>query len=165
MDAASELGRNPIGEHQIQPEYGDEQADAGRDCQTRPSRVQILSRRGRGQEIFIFPVHLTTSRIGNLTLLILLLLHVMTIHIHRPCAELPSASLTTVVGTVAARAWGPRESRTCVVHRIFFSLACFGLVCDPEIRFFALKSRLKNNLNASRPSDHSPVRGKKCQNV
>ena len=31
MDAAAELGRNPVSEHQIQPEYGDEQADAGRD--------------------------------------------------------------------------------------------------------------------------------------
>ena len=32
MDAAAELGRNPVvRKHQIQPEYGDEQADAGRD--------------------------------------------------------------------------------------------------------------------------------------
>ena len=30
MDAA-ELGRNPVSKHQIQPEYGDEQADAGQD--------------------------------------------------------------------------------------------------------------------------------------
>ena len=29
MDAAAELGRNPVSKHQIQPEYGDEQADAG----------------------------------------------------------------------------------------------------------------------------------------
>ena len=28
---AAELGRNPVSKHQIQPEYGDEQADAGRD--------------------------------------------------------------------------------------------------------------------------------------
>ena len=27
----TELGRNPVSKHQIQPEYGDEQADAGRD--------------------------------------------------------------------------------------------------------------------------------------
>ena len=25
------LGRNPVSKHQIQPEYGDEQTDAGRD--------------------------------------------------------------------------------------------------------------------------------------
>ena len=31
MDAAAELGRNPVSKHQTQPEYGDEQADAGRD--------------------------------------------------------------------------------------------------------------------------------------
>ena len=30
MDAAAELGRNPVSKHQIQPEYGDEQADARR---------------------------------------------------------------------------------------------------------------------------------------
>ena len=28
MDAAVELGRNPVSKHHIQPEYGDEQADA-----------------------------------------------------------------------------------------------------------------------------------------
>ena len=27
MDAAAEIGRNPVSKHQIQPEYGDEQAD------------------------------------------------------------------------------------------------------------------------------------------
>ena len=31
---AAELGRNPVSKHQIQPEYGDEQANAGRDCRT-----------------------------------------------------------------------------------------------------------------------------------
>ena len=31
MDAAAELGRNPVSKQHIQPEYGDEQADAGRD--------------------------------------------------------------------------------------------------------------------------------------
>ena len=30
MDAAAELGSNPVSKHQIQPEYGDEQADARR---------------------------------------------------------------------------------------------------------------------------------------
>ena len=32
MDAAAELGRNPVSKHHIQPEYGDEQADPGWDC-------------------------------------------------------------------------------------------------------------------------------------
>ena len=35
MDTAAELGKNPVSKHQIQPEYGDEQTDAGRDCRTR----------------------------------------------------------------------------------------------------------------------------------
>ena len=30
MDAAAELGEDPVSKHQIQPKYGDEQADAGR---------------------------------------------------------------------------------------------------------------------------------------
>ena len=43
------------------------------------SRDQIL-RHARGQVNIIFPVQLTTSRIGNLTRLIHTLLYVMTIH-------------------------------------------------------------------------------------
>ena len=31
MDAAAELRSNPVSKYQIQPEYEDEQADAGRD--------------------------------------------------------------------------------------------------------------------------------------
>ena len=31
MVYAAEIGRNPVSKHQIQPEYRDEQADAGRD--------------------------------------------------------------------------------------------------------------------------------------
>ena len=31
MDASAEPGRNHVSKHQIQPESGDEQADAGRD--------------------------------------------------------------------------------------------------------------------------------------
>ena len=31
MDAAAELGRNPVSKHHIHPEYGDKQADAGQD--------------------------------------------------------------------------------------------------------------------------------------
>ena len=71
MAAAAELGRNPVvSKHRIQPEYGDEQADAGRDCRARLARPNFQARNGdRG--IFIFPVQLTTtSRIGNLTRLI-----------------------------------------------------------------------------------------------
>ena len=38
MDAVAGIGRNPLSKHQIQPDYGDEQADAGRDCRTRLAR-------------------------------------------------------------------------------------------------------------------------------
>ena len=59
MDAAAELGRNPVSKHKIQPEYGDEQADVGRPNADR--------------EIFI-------CRTGNLTRLIHTLAKCVTIH-------------------------------------------------------------------------------------
>ena len=48
MDAAAELGRNPVSKHQIQPEYGAEQADAGRDGCTRLARPNSQARTGIG---------------------------------------------------------------------------------------------------------------------
>ena len=47
MDAAAELGRNPVSKHEIQPEYGDEQDDARRDRRTRLARP-ILRRERPG---------------------------------------------------------------------------------------------------------------------
>ena len=44
MDAAAELGRDLVSKHQIQPEYGDEQADAGRDCRNRLARPNSQAR-------------------------------------------------------------------------------------------------------------------------
>ena len=53
MDAAAELGRNPVSKHQIQPEYyGDEQADAGQDCRTRLARRISQARRTRTGEYY-----------------------------------------------------------------------------------------------------------------
>ena len=75
--------------HQIQPEYGDEQADAGRDCQTR------LEGANADREIFIFPVELNTSRIGNLTRLIHTLATCVTIHTY--CATRSPRLLSFVV--------------------------------------------------------------------
>ena len=49
MDAAAELGRNPVSKHQIQPEYRDEQAGAGRDCQTRLARPNSQARTRTGK--------------------------------------------------------------------------------------------------------------------
>ena len=79
MDAAAELGRNTVSKHQIQPEYGDEQADAGRDCRTRLAGLN--SQANADREIFSFPVQLTTSSIGNLTRLIHTLTICVTMHI------------------------------------------------------------------------------------
>ena len=52
MAAAAELGRNPVSKHQIQPEYGDEQADAGRDCWTRLARPNSQAHTGTGEYSF-----------------------------------------------------------------------------------------------------------------
>ena len=52
MDAAAELGRNPVSKDQIQPEYGDEQADAGRDCRTRLAQPNSQARTGTGKYSF-----------------------------------------------------------------------------------------------------------------
>ena len=77
MDATAEIGRNPVRRHQIQPEYGDEQATG----LPKPSRETKFSGANGHREIFIFPVQLTTSRIDNLTPLILIfVLYVMAIH-------------------------------------------------------------------------------------
>ena len=80
MDAAAELGRNPVSKDQILPEYRDEQGDAGRDCRTRLARPnsQALTRTGE----YSFYVQLTTSRIGNLTRSIHTLAICVTIHTH-----------------------------------------------------------------------------------
>ena len=52
MDAAAELGRNPVSKHQIQPEYGDKQANAGRDCRTRLARSNSQAPTGTGKYFF-----------------------------------------------------------------------------------------------------------------
>ena len=92
MDAAAELGRNPVGKHQIQPEYGDGQADAGRDCRTRLTGPNSQAGANADRKIFISPVQLTTNRrIGNLTRLIHTLAICVTIHtyLHNRHAGVP----------------------------------------------------------------------------
>ena len=46
IDAAAEIGKNPSSKHQIQPECGDKQADAGRDCRTCLARPSSQARTG-----------------------------------------------------------------------------------------------------------------------
>ena len=50
-DAAAELRRNPVSKNQMQPEYGNEQADAGRDCRTRLARLNSQARTRTGKNI------------------------------------------------------------------------------------------------------------------
>ena len=52
MDAAAELGMKTVSKHQIQPEDGDEQADAGRDCLTRLARPNSQARTQTGKYPF-----------------------------------------------------------------------------------------------------------------
>ena len=52
VHAAAELGRNLISKHQIQPEYGDEQADARRDCRNRLARPNSQARTRTGEYEF-----------------------------------------------------------------------------------------------------------------
>ena len=52
MDAAAELGGNPASKHPIKPEYGDEQADAGRDCRTRFARPNSQAQTRTGKYYF-----------------------------------------------------------------------------------------------------------------
>ena len=68
MDATAELGSNlVIRKHKVQPEHGDEQADAGRDCRNRLARLNSQ-------------VQTTTTKIGNLTRLIDTLATFVTVH-------------------------------------------------------------------------------------
>ena len=72
MDAAAEIGRNAVSKDQIQPEHGDEQADAGRGCRTRLARPNSPAR--RGQRNIHFPCSADHEQdCGNLTRLILTL--------------------------------------------------------------------------------------------
>ena len=73
MDATAELGRNPVSKLQIQPEYGGTGLPD-------PSCETKFSGANADREIFIFPVQLTTRRVGNLTRLIHTLAICVTIH-------------------------------------------------------------------------------------
>ena len=78
MDAAAEIGRNPVSKHQIQPEYGERAGRRGTG-RPNPSRETKFSGVDGDRKMYIFPVRLTASRIGNLTRLIHTLLYVTTI--------------------------------------------------------------------------------------
>ena len=52
MNATAEIGRDSVSKHQIQPEYGDGQADAGRDYRIRLARPNSQARTGTGKYSF-----------------------------------------------------------------------------------------------------------------
>ena len=52
MDAAAEIERNLVNKHQIQLEYGDEQADAGRDSRARLAKPNYQARTGTEKHSF-----------------------------------------------------------------------------------------------------------------
>ena len=64
-----EIGRNPVSKNRIQPECGECAGWRGTGLPN-PSRDTKFSGANEDREILIFPVQLTTSRIGNLTGLI-----------------------------------------------------------------------------------------------
>ena len=80
MDAAAELGRNPVRSTRFS--LSKEMSRLTRDGTGRlnPSRETKFSGAYGDRGMFVFPVQLTTSRVGNLTRLIHTLLCVMTIH-------------------------------------------------------------------------------------
>ena len=55
MNAAAEIGRNPVSTHQIQPAYGDEQAYTGRDCRIPLARSNSQARAGTRENHFPCP--------------------------------------------------------------------------------------------------------------
>ena len=52
IDTAAELGRNPVSKHQIQPEYGDAQADGRREYRARLARPNSQARTRTGKYSF-----------------------------------------------------------------------------------------------------------------
>ena len=78
LDAVAELGRNSLSKHQIHPKYGEEQADAGRDCRNRLARPNSQAQTQTGK--YSSSLLLTTSRIGNLARSIHILAICVTIH-------------------------------------------------------------------------------------
>ena len=79
MNALVEHGRNPVSKHQIQSEYRDEQADAGRDCRTRFARPNSHTQN------INFPCSAATCRHGNLIRLIHTLAICMCDHTYIVC--------------------------------------------------------------------------------
>ena len=85
MDAAAELGSNPVSKHEIQPELAGWRGTG----LPNPSRKTKFSGANGESEVLVFPVQLTTIRIGNLARLIHTLLCNYHTHTYTVCS--PSA--------------------------------------------------------------------------
>ena len=70
MDVAAEIGTNPVSKHQIKPAYGDGAGWRGTGLPNLSREIKF-SGANKDREILMFPDQLTTSRIGNITRLIL----------------------------------------------------------------------------------------------
>ena len=53
MDTAPEIGRDLVNKHQIKPEYGDEQVDAGRDSRTHLAKSNSQAQTGTEKHLFL----------------------------------------------------------------------------------------------------------------
>ena len=74
MDDAAEIGRNRVSKHQIQPEYEERTGWRGTGRGNPSRETKFAGANGEREIMYIFPVQLTTSRIGNLARLIRTLL-------------------------------------------------------------------------------------------
>ena len=74
MDATTEIGRNPVSKHKFSLVMEMSRLSRGGTVKpVSPSRETKVSDASGDREILIFPVELTTSRISNLTRLVLTL--------------------------------------------------------------------------------------------
>ena len=161
------IGRNLVSKHQIQPEYGDEQTEAGRDPTELVSRYQIL-RHARGQGNIHFPCSADHEQDWQPYLVdpysaicddhtYIYILH---IYIYIVKKNLSSCNC------IGIRTHVPRFRSYQLNHggdRRHISYSCTIAVSSSNgedvVRFPLSGWCLKKNMNASRPSDHPPVRG------
>ena len=182
MDAAAELGRNPVSKHHIEPEYGDEQADAGWDCRTRLARPNFQARTRTGKYSFFLFIQLTTHTcvcvqdwqpypvdpyscyMCDYTYISLITpwedqceWHIMTRMTGPDCAVMCNLiNIHTYIHSL----------RTINSQIVFNSLSRSSVAKVPMKTEIICQLYLKKDQNAPRPSEHPPVvRGKTCQNV
>ena len=97
----------------------------GRTCLARPN---FWTQAGTGRKKNIFPVQLTTSRVGNLIRLVHTLLFVQTIHIQTNKNPLTvSAGFTDIFADSWAMYWHIGNTPTITIRYIFSSFSGFVL--------------------------------------